>query len=124
MAFLNSFLVILDYLISCAVCIKGIFQGLPIVAQRKRTQLVSKRMQIQSLALLSELRIWHCRELWCSLQTWLRSDVAVASAGTAVALIHWIPSLGTSTCRKHSPEKCKKRKIWSSRRGAEVNEPD
>ena len=28
------------------------------------------RMQVQSLALLSGLRIWHCLELWCRLQTW------------------------------------------------------
>ena len=26
----------------------------------------------------SGLRIWHCRELWHRLQTWLRSCVAVA----------------------------------------------
>ena len=24
------------------------------------------------------VRIWHCRELWCRLQTWLGSRVAVA----------------------------------------------
>ena len=29
-------------------------------------------------ALLSGFRIWHCRELWCRLQTRLRSGVAVA----------------------------------------------
>ena len=27
--------------------------------------------------LLSGLRIWHCHELWCSSQMWLRSGVAV-----------------------------------------------
>ena len=36
------------------------------------------RMQIQSLAVLSGLRIWHCHELQCRLQMWLRSGVAVA----------------------------------------------
>ena len=30
------------------------------------------------LALLSGLRIQHCRELWCRLQTWLGSRIAVA----------------------------------------------
>ena len=30
------------------------------------------------LALLSRLRIHHCRELWCRSQRWLRSHVAVA----------------------------------------------
>ena len=33
---------------------------------------------VQSLASLSGLRIWCCRELWCRSQTWLRSSVAVA----------------------------------------------
>jgi len=30
--------------------------------------------------LASGLRIWHCRELWCRLETWLGSCVAVALA--------------------------------------------
>ena len=29
------------------------------------------RMGFRSLALLSVLRIWYCRELWCRLQMWL-----------------------------------------------------
>ena len=33
---------------------------------------------VWSLALLSGLRIWHCLELWCGLQTWLASGIAVA----------------------------------------------
>ena len=37
--------------------------GLPIMAQGRGTQLVSMRMQVQSLASLSGLRIQHCREL-------------------------------------------------------------
>ena len=40
-------------------------QGVPVVAQRERTQLVSMRMRVQSLAPLNGLRIWRCRELWC-----------------------------------------------------------
>jgi len=43
----------------------------PIVAQWKRIQLVSMRMQVQSLAL-------HCRELWCRSQRRLGSRIAVA----------------------------------------------
>ena len=38
----------------------------------------SMRTQVQSLALLSGLRIQHCLELWCRSQTWLESHVAVA----------------------------------------------
>ena len=42
-------------------------------------QLVSTRMLVQTLALLC-VRIWHCHKLWCRLQTWLRSCVAMALA--------------------------------------------
>jgi len=41
-------------------------------------ELVSMRMRVQSLASLSGLRIWCCRELWYRLQMWLRSHIAVA----------------------------------------------
>ena len=39
-----------------------------------------ERLQVRSLALLSGLRIRSCRELWCRLQTRLRSCVVVALA--------------------------------------------
>ena len=39
--------------------------GVPIVLSGLRTQLVSMRMQVRSLALLSGLRIQRCCELWC-----------------------------------------------------------
>ena len=32
---------------------------------RLRTWLVSMRMHVQSLTLLTGLRIWHCHKLWC-----------------------------------------------------------
>ena len=41
-------------------------KGVPIVALQKQTPLVSVKMQIWSLALLSGFRIWHCYELWWS----------------------------------------------------------
>ena len=44
------------------------------------TLLVSVRMQVWSLDLLSRLRIQHCCELWCRSQTWLGSGIAVAVA--------------------------------------------
>ena len=44
-------------------------RGVPFVAQRKRTQLVSMRMWVWSLASLSGLRIWCCWDLWWRLQT-------------------------------------------------------
>ena len=46
--------------------------GVPTVVQWKQIQLVSMRVWVQSLASLSGLNIWHCRELW------LRSHVDVA----------------------------------------------
>ena len=45
-----------------------------------RIRLGTMRLQVQSLALLSGLRIQCCRELWRRLQMRLRSDVAVALA--------------------------------------------
>ena len=55
----------------------GIF-GVPIVVQRKRMQLGTMRLRVQFLAWLSGLRTWRRHELWCRLQTWLGSGVAVA----------------------------------------------
>ena len=52
--------------------------GVPIVAQGKRIRLGTMRFPVRSLASLSGLKIWHCRELWCRWQTRLRSGVAVA----------------------------------------------
>ena len=40
---------------------------------------------VPSMALLSGLRIWCCRELWCRSQTWLGSDIAVAVSGRPAA---------------------------------------
>ena len=48
------------------------------MAQRKQIQLGIMRLRVQSLALLSGLRIWRCHEMWCRSQTWLRSGIAGA----------------------------------------------
>ena len=63
------------------------------------------RMQVQSLAPLSGLRVQRCCELQCSLQMWLRSGivVAVALAGGCNS-----NSLGTSICWECGPKKTKK----------------
>ena len=49
------------------------------------------RIQGLSLASLSGLRIWHCRELWCRLKVQLGSCVAVsvASAIAPVRPLAW-----------------------------------
>ena len=41
--------------------------GVSVVAPQKQTQLASRRRQLQSMASLSGLRIWHCPEVWCRL---------------------------------------------------------
>ena len=53
-------------------------QGAPAVAQWVTNQIASMRLRVQSLARLSGLRILCCCELWCGLQTWLGSRMAVA----------------------------------------------
>ena len=54
------------------------------MAQQKQIQLEATRLQVQSLASLSGLRIWCCYDLWCRLQMWLRTGatVAVVQAGS------------------------------------------
>ena len=60
-------------------CLKRrLFREFPLWLRGLRAQLVSVRTQVQSLASFSGLRIWRCHELWCRLQTQLRSGVAVA----------------------------------------------
>ena len=54
----------------------------PVVAQGKWIQLETMRLWVRSLASLSRLRIWHCHELWYTLQTRLRSCIAVAYASS------------------------------------------
>ena len=80
------------------------WEGVPLVAQWKRIRLGTMKLRVRSLASLSGLRIWHCRELWCRSQMRLRSCVAVA-------VVSLISSPGTSICRGCSPRKDKKKKI-------------
>ena len=72
-----------------------------------RTQLVSTRTWVWSLASLGGLRIWCCCELWARLQMWLGSGVAVASVSASGCNPDSIPSLGNSTCCGCSPKKTK-----------------
>ena len=54
--------------------------GVPVVAQWLMNPTGTMRLQVESLAYLSGLRIQRCRDLWCRSQTWLGSCVAVALA--------------------------------------------
>ena len=56
---------------------KSNLRGGSMVAQQKQIWLASMRTQVRFLALLSGLRIQHCRELCCRSQTQLRSHIAV-----------------------------------------------
>ena len=60
--------------------LKAVREGVPTAAQWKQIQLVSLRMQVQSPAPLSGLRIWCCLALWYRLQTRFRSCIAVVVA--------------------------------------------
>ena len=68
-------------------------EGVPVSAQQKRIRLVTMRLQVQSLASLSELGIRHCGELWCRSQMQLGSQVAVSVVQASVCSSDWTPSL-------------------------------
>ena len=85
-------------------------KGAPVVAQRKWIRLGTVRLQVPSLASLRGLRIRRCRELWCRSQTGLGSRVAVAMVQAGSCIADLTPSLGTSICRRCSPEKKAKKK--------------
>ena len=68
------------------------------------------RTQIQSLALLSGLRICCYCELWCRRKMWLESPIAVAVASSYSS--YWTPSLGTSMCCRCGPKKTKWINNW------------
>ena len=64
------------------------------------------RLQVRSLALLSGLRLWHCCELWCRLQTWLRSRVAVA----LLRPLAWEPPYAAGAALEKAKRQKKKKK--------------
>ena len=68
------------------------------MAQQKRIQLGTMQLWVS----LSGLRIQRCCELWCKLQMWLRSRIAVAVSSSDVT-----PNLGTSICHERGPKKIK-----------------
>jgi len=68
------------------------------------------RIWVQSLALLSGLRIRCCCELWCRLQIWLGSYIAMAMVQAGNCSSDLTPSLGTSICLRCDPKKQKKKK--------------
>ena len=77
------------------------------MVQQKQIQLVSMRMRVQSLALLSGLRIRHCHELWCRSQIPLGSRIAVTAVWGQRCSAHSTHSLGISICHGFDPRKQK-----------------
>ena len=71
------------------------------------------RTWVQSVALLSGLRIWCCRELWCRVQTWLGSVVAVAVAAVIAPIqpLAWEPSYAVGAALNKQTNKQKTKKI-------------
>ena len=82
--------------------------GVLVVAKWK---LVSMSLQVQSLALLSGLRIWRCWELWCGLHTHLGSGIAVAVVWLAAVAPIWPPSWELLYAAGVIPSKKKKKVI-------------
>ena len=72
------------------------------------------RMWVQSLVLISGLRIRHCHELWCRSKMQLGSSLAVAVAEAGSYSSNLTHSLGTSIHCGCSPKKTKKTKknMW------------
>ena len=71
--------------------------------------MVSVRLQIWSLSLFSGLRIQHCRELWCVLQTGLGNHVAATVAQGGSCVSNMTHSLRTSMCHRCCLKKEKKK---------------
>ena len=65
---------------------------------------------IQSLALLSGLSIWRCRELSRRLQMQLGSRVAVTVEYASICSSDLAPSLGISICHGCGPKRKKKKR--------------
>ena len=79
------------------------------------------RIQVLSLALLSGLGIWCCRELWCGSQMWLGSGVAVAVVWAGSCRSDSTLSLGNSMCPKKEGMALKRKEgRGGGERGGEV----
>ena len=70
---------------------KTINIGVPIMVQQKQIQLGTMRLQVQSLASLSGLRIWRCCELWCGSQ--MQLDLVLLQLWHRLAAVAQIRSL-------------------------------
>ena len=98
---------------------KKIACGVLVLVQQKRIWLVSMRTKVRSLAFLSGLRIWRCRELWCRSQKQSRSFIAAAVMQASSYRFDWIPSLGTSICHGCGPKNTRQNKTKQNKKEKE-----
>ena len=77
------------------------------------------RLQVQSLALLSRLRIRHCHELWCRSQTW-GSDPALLwcklAAVAPILPLAWETPYAVSATLKSKKKRVKWYKLYYNKR--------
>jgi len=87
--------------------------GVSVVVPWKRILPGTMRLRVQSLALLSELRIQRCHELWCRSQKWPGSCVAVAvcrlAAVAPIRPLVWEPPYAVGMALKRKKEKRKRK---------------
>ena len=90
-------------------------KGVPVVAQWLTIQLGTMRLWVQSLALLSRLRIQCCHELWCRSQTWLGSQLLwLWCRPVAAALarpLAWEPPYATGAALEMAKRQKKKKSL-------------
>ena len=89
--------------------LKKMLWEFPLWLRGLRTQLVSTRMRVWSLALLNGLRIWHCHEWWCGsdlvlLWLWYR-----LTAITPNGPLSWEPPYAIGVALKRERERERER---------------
>ena len=86
--------------------------GVPVTVRQKGIWLGTMRLCVQSLALLSGLKIQCCHDLWGSLQMWLGSGVAVAlgslAAEAPIRHLAWEPPYAAGVTLKRTKKDKKK----------------
>ena len=82
------------------------------------------RMQVQSLAPLSGLRIPRCHELWCWWQMWLGSGISVAVVQAGSCSSHSDPAWETpyATGAAPPPKKKKSEKMQEQRKAVKQDQ--